>query len=147
MGRCRAVSVRRPIAGNGDATRMIPQSAAAETRGRYTIAASSRGTLPAAAVWRGGIGGPMKSRMLGLAALLALSSAAHYAETADKLGITPIQAELMADLNTRALKVGATVFARVTAEWQGADCALRNGAILEAHVLSVVPHTKTAKDS
>lgn len=78
---------------------------------------------------------------------LALCCTALSAESATKPGITPVQAELSSDLNARLLKVGSTVFARVAVDWQGANCALRTGAILEAHVLSVVPHTKTVKGS
>ncbi len=53
----------------------------------------------------------------------------------------------MADLHARLLKVGETVYARVTVEWERHSCALRNGAILEAHVVSVVPRIKPAKGS
>jgi hypothetical protein len=89
----------------------------------------------------------MKMRTLGLAAALALCWAAAFAEKVAKPGITPIQAELMADLHARLLKVGETVYARVTVDWNGTGCALRNGAILEAHVVSVVPRIKPAKGS
>jgi hypothetical protein len=61
--------------------------------------------------------------------------------------ITPIQAELIADLHARLLKAGATVYAKVTADWTGADCVLRSGAILEAHVVLVAPYTPAAKVS
>jgi hypothetical protein len=58
--------------------------------------------------------------------------------------ITPVQAELIAGVHARRLKVGATVFARVIVDWTGADCVLRTGAILEARVVSVTPYTKGA---
>jgi hypothetical protein len=86
-------------------------------------------------------------RILGLAAALALGWATASAEKIAKPGITPIQAELMADLHARLLKVGGTVYARVTVDWNGPGCALRNGAVLEAHVVSVVPRIKPAKGS
>ena len=86
-------------------------------------------------------------RILGLAAALVLCWATASAEKIAKPGITPIQAELMADLHARLLKVGGTVYARVTVDWNGPGCALRNGAILEAHVVSVVPRIKPAKGS
>jgi hypothetical protein len=89
----------------------------------------------------------MNMRILGLAAVLVLGWATAPAEKIAKPGITPIQAELMADLHARLLKVGGTVYARVTVDWNGPGCALRNGAILEAHVVSVVPRIKPATGS
>src|ERR1700739_4444601 len=89
----------------------------------------------------------MKMRILGLAAALPLCWATASPEKIAKPGITPIQAELMADLHARLLKVGGTVYARVTVDWKGPGCVLRNGAILEAHVVSVVPRIKPAKGS
>jgi hypothetical protein len=86
-------------------------------------------------------------RILGMAAALVLCWATAPAEKIAKPGITPIQAELMADLHARLLKVGGTVYARVTVDWSGPGCALRNGAVLEAHVVSVVPRIKPAKGS
>ncbi len=53
----------------------------------------------------------------------------------------------MADLHARLLKVGGTVYARVTVEWRSPTCVLRNGAVLEAHVVSVVPSIKPVKAS
>ncbi|MGB6690442.1 MAG: hypothetical protein WBE76_21620 [Terracidiphilus sp.] len=90
----------------------------------------------------------MKAQNPVLAAVLVLFGASALAESSlVPPPITPVQAELIADLSARLLKVGSTVFARVTANWSGADCSLRNGAILEGRVVSVVPHTKTAKIS
>jgi hypothetical protein len=86
-------------------------------------------------------------RILGIAAALALCCATVSAERIAKPGSDPIQAELMADLHARLLKVGQTVFARVTVEWRSPTCFLRNGAVLEAHVVSVVPSIKPVKDS
>lgn len=60
-------------------------------------------------------------------------------------GVTPIQAELMADLNARLLKVGDRVYARVVVDWSGTGCVLRKGAIVEAHVVSVVPYNRSTK--
>ena len=82
-------------------------------------------------------------RIPGLITVLALCCTPAFAESATKPGITPVQAELSSDLNARLLKVGATVFARVAVDWQSSGCVLRTGAIIEAHVLSVVPHTKS----
>jgi hypothetical protein len=86
-------------------------------------------------------------RILGIAATLALCCATVSAEKIAKPGADPIQAELMADLHARLLKVGQTVFARVTVEWRSPTCLLRNGAVLEAHVVSVVPSIKPVKAS
>jgi hypothetical protein len=86
-------------------------------------------------------------RILGVTTALALGCTVAFANTTAKPGITPVQAELIADVNSRLLTAGNTVYARVIADWQGADCELRSGAILEAQVISVVPHTKTVKGS
>lgn len=51
----------------------------------------------------------------------------------------PVQAELLAHLNVRHLHAGDTLFARVTLDWAGQDCALRKGAILQATVESAIP--------
>src|ERR1700761_3583574 len=89
----------------------------------------------------------MKMWIPALAIVLALCWVTVSAEKIAKPGVTPIQAELMADLHARLLKVGGTVFARVTVDWKSSGCELRNGAILEAHVVSVVPRIKPAKGS
>ncbi len=87
-------------------------------------------------------------RILGLAAAVVLLCCAMVtAEKIAKPGADPIQAELMADLHARLLKVGEPVYARVTAEWRSPTCVLRNGAVLEAHVVSVVPSIKPVKAS
>jgi hypothetical protein len=86
-------------------------------------------------------------RILGIAAALALCCATLSAEKLAKPGADPIQAELMADLHARLLKVGQTVYARVTVEWRSPTCLLRNGSVLEAHVVSVVPSIKPVKSS
>lgn len=52
-------------------------------------------------------------------------------------GIGPVEAELLKPLNVRSLAVGDTVFARVTREWHGTGCTLRQGATLEATVEQV----------
>jgi hypothetical protein len=89
----------------------------------------------------------MRIRIPGLTVLFVLCGAAIFAGTIPKPSITPIQAELIGDVQARLTKVGASVFARVTIEWRGTDCVLRNGAILQAQVISVIPHTKTVKGS
>jgi hypothetical protein len=89
----------------------------------------------------------MHMRMLGLTAALVLCWATVSAEKLAKPGADPIQAELMADLHARLLKVGETVYARVKVEWRSPSCVLKNGAVLEAHVVSVVPSIKPVKAS
>ncbi len=91
--------------------------------------------------------GGTKMRILWLMAALALGCATLSAEKIAKPGADPIQAELMADLHARLLKVGGTVYARVTVEWRSPTCVLRNGAVLEAHVVSAVPSIKPVKAS
>lgn len=87
-------------------------------------------------------------RILGFAFAVALACVLCIPAVCDNKvaepAITPVQAELIADVHARRLKIGATVFARVIVDWAGADCVLRTGAILEAHVVSVTPYTKGA---
>jgi hypothetical protein len=89
----------------------------------------------------------MQMRMLGLIAALMLCWVTVSAEKIAKPGADPVQAELMADLHARLLKVGETVYARVKVEWRSPSCDLKNGAVLEAHVVSVVPSIKPVKAS
>jgi hypothetical protein len=89
----------------------------------------------------------MHMRILGLIAALVLCWATVSAEKLAKPGADPVQAELMADLHARLLKVGETVYARVKVEWRSPSCVLKNGAVLEAHVVSVVPSIKPVKAS
>jgi hypothetical protein len=89
----------------------------------------------------------MMMRMLGLTAALVLCLATVSAEKIARPGFDPIEAELIADLHARLLKVGQTVYARVTVEWHGEGCVLRSGATLEGHVVSVVPSIKPVKGS
>jgi hypothetical protein len=86
-------------------------------------------------------------RILVLAAALAFCWATVSGEKLAKPGADPIEAELMADMHARLLKVGQTVYARVRVEWQSPSCILKNGAVLEAHVVSVVPSIKPVKSS
>ncbi len=83
----------------------------------------------------------------GLTVALALSSPGAFAAKDAIQTMTPIQAELMADMNARLLSVGAIVYARVTVGWQGTECVLKNGAILEGHVLSVTSYRQNGKTS
>jgi hypothetical protein len=80
-------------------------------------------------------------------AAFALCCTALFADTVPKSGVTPVEAQLLSDIRAHQLKVGESVFARVDTIWEGAECLLRNGAILEGHVVAVVPHTKTEANS
>jgi hypothetical protein len=53
----------------------------------------------------------------------------------------PVQAELLGNLDARRLANGKAVFARVTQTWNGPDCTLRQGAVLEATVEESIPHS------
>ncbi len=95
------------------------------------------------------IGGRLRTLTFTLGVVLApgLCIPAAGANKVAEPGITPIQAELMADLHARLLKVGATVYARVAVDWSSTDCALKTGAVLEARVVSVAAYTPAAKIS
>src|SRR5215472_16063525 len=51
----------------------------------------------------------------------------------------PVQAEFLKPVEVQKLAAGATVFAKVTAEWKGPGCVLFPGAVLEATVESLEP--------
>ena len=73
---------------------------------------------------------------------------AVFGATGAVAGVTPVQAELMADMNAHLLQEGAVVFARVTVDWRGTGCTLRNGAIVQGNVVSVTPyHRQGSKGS
>ena len=78
----------------------------------------------------------------GISLCAELCVQAYGARKVAEPGITPVQAELMADLNARLLHVGAPVFARVTVDWTRTGCVLPKGAVLEARVVSVAPYNK-----
>jgi hypothetical protein len=89
----------------------------------------------------------MTMRVPALAIAAALCGAPLLAETAARTEVVPIQAELIADMHVHLIKVGAPVFARVTADWHGADCVLNSGSILEGRAVSVTARTRTVKNS
>jgi hypothetical protein len=61
--------------------------------------------------------------------------------------VTPVQAELLADLEARQLKPGEIVFAKVFSPWQGPGCSLARGAIVQAKVISAVAHSTASRES
>src|SRR5579871_6152308 len=89
----------------------------------------------------------MAKGIIAIVITLALRSAGAHADSAAMPAVTPIQANLTGDLALRVLHPGSIVHAQVSVEWSSSDCLLRKGAILEAHVVSVVQHSKTVQDS
>jgi hypothetical protein len=89
----------------------------------------------------------MTIRIAMLMAALGLCRIALMADSVPRSAVTPIDAHLLSDIRARQLKVGESVFARVDGRWESAECVLRDGAILEGHVLAVVAHTKTEANS
>jgi hypothetical protein len=80
-------------------------------------------------------------------AALVLSATALSADNVPKPGVTPVEAQLMADVRAHQMTVGQPVYARVDTAWNSSECTLRNGAILEGQVVAVTPHTKTDANS
>ena len=83
--------------------------------------------------------GAMKSHVIG-AVFLGCCCCTGFAQSGEDAKIAPVQAELLKHLNVRHLTNGDTVFARVTLDWAGPDCILRQGSILEATVEIADPH-------
>jgi hypothetical protein len=54
----------------------------------------------------------------------------------------PVQAEFLKPVQVHKVAAGATVFAKVTAKWNGPGCVLHPGAILEAKVETSEPRKK-----
>lgn len=73
-------------------------------------------------------------RQLFTAVLLGSCLSAVFCQPSPDPKQGPLQAEFPARINVRHLTPGATVFARVTVDWTGTDCVLRQGSILEAKV-------------
>ncbi len=71
----------------------------------------------------------MKIRLL--APLAVCCTVLLCAESVPKSGVTPVEAQLLADVRAHQLKVGQPVYARVQTRWNSTDCSLRPGAILE----------------
>jgi hypothetical protein len=72
--------------------------------------------------------------------LLGLSLRAVLGQTP----VMPVQAEFLNPVPAHNLAAGATVFAKVTAEWNGPGCLLRPGAILEGKVETAAPRKKNS---
>ena len=89
----------------------------------------------------------MKPHLLGLVLAAGVCCGSIYAEPLLKPTVTAVEAELMADMEARHLQPGKILYAKVTLDWNGLGCVLRKGAILEAEVVAVVPHTSASKES
>jgi hypothetical protein len=70
--------------------------------------------------------------------LLGICASPIFCQTVVNPG--PVEAELLKPLNIRRLTAGSTVFARVTRDWNGPDCSLRQGSTLTAKVEVSEPH-------
>jgi hypothetical protein len=75
------------------------------------------------------MGQTMRSEVLA-AYLLGFSLRAVFGQTP----VMPVQAEFLKPVQVHKVAAGATVFAKVTAEWNGQGCVLHPGAVLEAKV-------------
>jgi len=59
----------------------------------------------------------------------------------------PVQASLVHSLEAGRIKVGDSVFAKVSVRWKSSECDLREGAILKGRVVAQTARTKTVKNS
>jgi hypothetical protein len=90
----------------------------------------------------------MNLRSLGLLCIAGLCAATMPAETPPLSPVlVPVEAELLAHMQVRALKPGGVLFARVAIDWTGPGCVLRRGATLEAKVVAVTPHSSASSSS
>lgn len=89
----------------------------------------------------------MKTRIQLNTVAFALCFSAVFADGAPKASVTPVEAQLLADVRAHQLKVGQPVYARVDSLWNSESCTLKRGAILEGNVVAVTAHTKTDANS
>jgi hypothetical protein len=89
----------------------------------------------------------MRIRIQVFAAAFALCATNVFADGIPKPSVTPVEAQLLADVRAHQLTVGQQVYARVDSPWNSDSCTLKSGAILEGQVLAVTPHTKTDANS
>jgi hypothetical protein len=64
-----------------------------------------------------------------------------------QVAVGSFMVELSADIQAKHMKPGGTVSTKVLFDWKGLNCTLLHGTVLQAHVMSVVPHSKESKDS
>jgi hypothetical protein len=86
---------------------------------------------------------------MGLFGLLLafLSLAGSTSANSAQPPVTPVQAELLADLEARHLKPGDVLYAKVFSGWEGPGCTLEKGATVRATVVAVVPHSSISRGS
>ena len=89
----------------------------------------------------------MKIWIQSITVAFALCCTVVFADGAPKASVTPVEAQLLADVHAHQLKVGEPVYARVDSLWNSESCTLKRGAILKGDVVAVTPHTKTDADS
>lgn len=89
----------------------------------------------------------MRRRIPGTILLSGLLVCRIWADGPPKPELGPVQAELVARLNVRHLAQGDAVLAKVTADWNGAGCALRRGAILSGKVEAAARQTVGNRES
>jgi hypothetical protein len=88
----------------------------------------------------------MSKRILaaGLLFSFILFCIVHNAAAQDRI---PVQAELVRAFEAGRIKIGDPVLAKVAIKWQGPQCALRQGAILNGRIVAQSVHSKTEKTS
>jgi hypothetical protein len=88
----------------------------------------------------------MSKRILATGLLLAFALSCVVCKAAAQERI-PVQAELVRAFEAGRVKVGDPVLAKVAIKWQGPQCALRQGAILNGRIVAQSIHSKTEKTS
>ncbi len=61
--------------------------------------------------------------------------------------LQPVWAELLQPLDARKVKTGDAILAKLALAWKSPTCDLRQGAIIQGHVVSQKAHSKTEKTS
>src|SRR5215469_7652202 len=83
--------------------------------------------------------GLIMGQMMRTAALAIYLLGSSFRIALGEAPVTPVQAELLKPVQVHKMAAGATVFAKVTAEWSGPGCVLHPGAVLEATVETSKP--------
>lgn len=90
--------------------------------------------------------GNMRKRILATA-LLPLSLVLFPASKAPAQDRTPVQAELIRAIEAGRVHVGDQVFAKVVLKWQGSQCVLREGAMLQGRIVAQSARSRAQKTS
>ena len=88
----------------------------------------------------------MSKRILAIQLFLAgpLLLCAAYASAQDRV---PVQVDLVRAIDAARVKVGDPVFAKVAVKWQGSQCTLVQGAVLQGRIVAQTAHSKTNNTS